>query len=309
MIEALIKLEIEMRMNCKIDQFERFMQGKSRVTKYSFYINQKKFIAKYYRPGKNNHYYTSVFGEMKKKGINIIEIEKDFYSVVLFKYCIIMKWMDGKVLDLKNSTFTREELYGLAEMAARELKSIHTFPIDKTRKLDLYKEYLRTKRFLIKKKIDVPHLNEFIKILDIALKENNDSLYGMTHLDFHAGNIIYRNDSAVIIDTETFDITHPWRDFSYALCINSLCENTYWMSFILAYFDWNIPDEFWEISRNYVLYHFVKLLISNYLNHSLESMYPLAEKIYDEYDGMKSNIPKWVESSLRKLKSGDKINE
>ena len=300
-MKSLIKKEIELRLHSRITDFEIFKQGKSRAIKYSFELDGKKYIAKYYRPRRKDRYLTKVFQNMRSEGINIIGILCGFYSVVLFKYCTIVEWVDGDVLDLEKNNYSREQIYDLASKAAVELRKIHRYPTDPKYNLNLKKDFRRTIHFLINHRVSVPHMDEFINIVETWISENEDTQYGMTHLDFHPGNILYNLCNVTIIDTETFDITHPWRDLTYALCLNHPYENTYWMSFILAYFDWNIPDEFWTYSRTYVIYHFLKLLVSNYLNDSLKEVYPLAEKIYFEYDGLNSNIPRWVDDSLRKL--------
>ena len=307
MVKQLIKKEIELRLHSRITDFEKFLQGKSRTSKYSFVLNEKKYIAKYSRPRLEDRYLTKVLQNMRRDGIHIASVLCGFYSVVLLKYCTITEWVDGNVINLEENNYSREQTYDLAKKAANELHKIHRYATNPIYNLNLSKDFKRTVRFILRHGIRVPHLDEYISSIENWIEDNEDTQYGMTHLDFHTGNIIYNAGEVTIIDTETFDVTHPWRDLTYALCLNYQYENTYWMSFILAYFNWNIPDEFWNYSRTYVIYHFLKLLVSNYLSDSLYEVYPLAEKIYLEYDSLNSDIPSWISDSIEKLRNEGEI--
>ena len=111
---------------------------------------------------------------------------------------------------------------------------------------------------------------------------------------------MYNKKPDRIIDLETICVSERWRDLVYAAEINFPEQHSFWLLFLLGYFDGKIPNEFFGQVKIYVIIYM--LMLAKYNRHSdIEMYFNLVNKVYEDYNSLRTDIPNWMIKTASEL--------
>lgn len=216
--------------------------------------------------------------------------------------CLVTAWVAGEEFTPQNKDIV--QLDHAAGKLAEHLRQLHTLPVqDGGREYSVAENIRSSIAFLDGNAVTLPHQKLYIRYLeDSRNSPYTDLRRGYIHFDLHRKNIIQRNDGDLcLIDWEIAGISDVWRDFVYAVCMHQPEEQEFWLLFLLHYFEDSIPDNFFTASRFYTVLFMLMLVRSNYVKGTMAQHSMLAEKIYDDYRGLKCTIPMWMKNTAQRL--------
>lgn len=120
------------------------------------------------------------------------------------------------------------------------------------------------------------------------------------HNDFHAGNIIVKNNKyAGVIDFNRCGITDPYNEFNKLEMFSTVISKEFSIGKIDGYFNKNIPEDFW-IYRAFtmakaIFYHVI--WATDYFPKEIDNAYQTIHHVLYNYDNFKRIIPKWYEET------------
>lgn len=209
-------------------------------------------------------------------------------------YCLVCDWFDGCDIDINKCNTDPEYLYNVANKAARALKQLHNLPIEGNVIVRTVEDEIsRVANFINENSVNVYKIKDFLDAVD-NISPIDISWLGYIHMDVNTHNFVYSDNAVGLIDFELVCVSDIRFDFSYALCVNHIYERRFWLCFLLSYFEGNIPENFFKSSRNFVITYVLKLLLFNHKMGTLDEYEYLLHQVYDEYDELKSNVPKWI---------------
>lgn len=298
----LLKKEIELHFKEELVEWHPLDKGGSK--NLSFYGKTKselKFIAKYLYCCRNTI-------ELRKIRKHITEVRCratpeciGCFLSIIGRFCFLNEWVEGSEIDFKLINENTCDLKECVLKSCKALKEIHSICLPKKAyHRQLEKDYKSALRAIERHNIEVPHFEKFKNYVDENLRNIKSNRQGIVHFDFHPGNIILGANCCKIIDLETACICDPWRDLVYALEINFPEQQRFCLLFLLEYFEGNIPDEFFYISKIYVIVYMLMLAKYN-RKGGLATYFLLVEKIYNDYNGLEGDVPKWISLTAQHL--------
>ena len=135
---------------------------------------------------------------------------------------MLLTWVEGKDLEEVLSDLTEEEQYQLGRQAGKVLKKIHSIDGDE---------------------ITIKYVKENI---DLIWKEKPVYMHG----DYHPGNLIYTDNG--VIDFNRWEVGDPYEEFYKLESFGIENSIPYCIGQIDAYFDDQIPEDFWITLAVYV---------------------------------------------------------
>ncbi|NCU33492.1 MAG: aminoglycoside phosphotransferase, partial [Candidatus Moranbacteria bacterium] len=116
------------------------------------------------------------------------------------------------------------------------------------------------------------------------------------HGDFHPGNLILTKDFTLgLIDFNRWDVLDPYEEFYKLECFSSAISIPFSKGQLDAYFDAQIPYDFWETLAVYAAHVAVYSILwaeqfgENDINH-MKDLYRMIVKHYDYFNQV---IPSW----------------
>lgn len=291
----ILKVEISFHLKEKIVEWKLNKAGGSRnVTYIGVTASGKKVLAKY------TLFTLNILRQRKIRRTIDAKITFGFpkliksYLSVFFLYCFVNEWLDGQPLDLNELNNDPQQLKDCAEKVCHLIKELHTLDLDTNTgtQRSLKKDYKHALSAIKHYKIAVPHYDSFVKYVDDNIEMVQTVRRSFVHFDFYPGNVISNNGEYKIIDLETVCISDPWRDLVYAIEINFPEQRNFWRLLLLNYFGGTIPSEFYSVSKLYVIVYM--LMIAKYNRDNLDTYFLLVNKVYDDYDNLNAEIPKWL---------------
>ena len=214
------------------------------------------------------------------------------------KVFALLKWVPGEDLEGVISKLSSKEQYEIGMQAGSVLRKIHeTCPETGTDK-NWYERYAE----IINPRLDA-YRNEGVSFAGSEnilryFEENKDLLKERPmchhHGDYHTGNLIVNADRLWVIDWHTMDfdsIGDPWYEF------NRL--DTRYPEFakgqIDAYFDDDVPDEFWRLFALYISASAITSIVwaKYWAPDKLDDIMGLNRSVLNLFDNMANPIPKW----------------
>ena len=300
--DIILKLEAEFHLHEDILEWQPLLTGGSTNLKY-YGITKSglKFNVKYQVLSNRNL--------QQRKIRNLLNLQTNLifprcicsYISLSSSVCFITEWIEGENLQLGQLNFNIDSLYMCVKKVCVQLKTLHSISVDMQPTNEIRKDYKKACATIKHYKIKIPHLDMYCNYIDTHIMELSSKRLGYVHFDFHPGNILQVHKGYRIIDLETISITDVWRDLVYAVAINFPIERKFWLLFLLEYFEGLPPKEFFSVSKLYVIIYMLMLAKSNYKNKTTDTYFQLAEKLYNDYQGLKTEIPSWFYSTAKEL--------
>ena len=210
----------------------------------------------------------------------------------------LLSWIYGEEAEKLIPNMSLKEQYELGKHAGSILRRIHdAAPVTDTSK-GWYERYFEviTPRIDAYKTEGVPFEGSD-RILNF-IEENRHLLKSRPlcrhHGDYHTGNLIVNDGKLWVIDWHTMDfesIGDPWYEF------NRL--DTKYPEFakgqIDAYFDGNVPDEFWRLFALYISASAITSIVwaKYWAPDKLDEIMGLNRSVLKLFDNMDNPIPTW----------------
>jgi serine/threonine-protein kinase len=224
-----------------------------------------------------------------------IELDKSDDGSKVFT---LLSWVKGEEAEKLIPNMSPKWQYELGKQAGDILRRIHDAAPVKNDSKNWYERYFE----VITPRIDA-YKNEGIpfegsdKILGF-IEENKHLMKSRPlchhHGDYHTGNLIVNDGKLWVIDWHTMDfdsIGDPWYEF------NRL--DTKYPEFakgqIDAYFDDDVPDEFWRLFALYISASAITSIVwaKYWAPDKLDDIMGLNRSVLNLFDNMANPIPKW----------------
>jgi aminoglycoside phosphotransferase (APT) family kinase protein len=219
---------------------------------------------------------------------------------------MLLTYVEGKDLEEALPILTEKEQYLLGREAGKILRKIHSIPIDES---DIPKETKQKKKlWQLSKYEDSPNLRvendetaiEFVKNnIDLIWKEQPVYQHG----DFHPGNLIYMNDGKVgVIDFNRWEVGDPYEEFYKLESFGIEVSIPYSIGQIDAYFDDEIPTDFWGALTVYCAWSalFSIKWAEKFGQADIDGMVERCHRAFKNYDNFNLIVPKWYDADLKR---------
>ena len=218
---------------------------------------------------------------------------------------MLLTFVEGVDLEQALPTLSEKEQYLLGREAGEILKKIHSIPLDNC---DIPTETKQKKKlWQLSRYEESPHLRvendaaviEFIKNnIDLIWKESPVYQHG----DFHPGNLIYMNDGQIgVIDFNRWEVGDPYEEFYKLESFGIEVSVPYSIGQIDAYFDDEIPNDFWGALAVYCAQAalFSIKWAEKFGQSDVDGMLERCKRAFENYDNFNSIIPKWYDGDLK----------
>mgnify|MGYP000106824019 FL=1 len=211
---------------------------------------------------------------------------------------MLLSWIEGNDLESVLPHLSEEEQYLLGRQAGIILKKIHSIKVDS---LDIPNNTRKDKKLL--QLSNYEESNVRIENDDIAIKYVKDNINKIwmeepvyMHGDFHPGNLIYMNDGSIgVIDFNRWKVGDPYEEFYKLDSFGIELSVPYCIGQIDAYFEEDIPLDFWKINAVYVAHaSLISIKWAEKFGQSdIDGMVRRAKQAFDNYDDFSKYIPNW----------------
>jgi aminoglycoside phosphotransferase (APT) family kinase protein len=219
---------------------------------------------------------------------------------------MLLTFVEGRDLEEALPTLSEKEQYLLGRKAGEILKRIHSMALDEC---DIPTQTKRERKlYQLARYEESPHLRvendenviEFVKNnIDLIWKE----VPVYQHGDFHPGNLIYMPNGEIgVIDFNRWEVGDPYEEFykleSFAIEVSV----SYSVGQIDAYFDGEIPMDFWGALAVYCAHAtlFSIKWAEKFGQKDVDGMVERCHRAFENYDKFNSVVPKWYDAELKK---------
>lgn len=211
---------------------------------------------------------------------------------------MLLTWLEGRDLEEILPGLPKEKQYQLGRKAGEILKKIHSIPVDEE---DIPTETKKPKKMwqlarYENSKVRIPDDEIAIKYV----KENIEQIWKKQpvylHGDFHPGNLIYMNDGDIgVIDFNRWEIGDPYEEFYKLQSFGIENSIPYCVGQIDAYFEDNVPEEFWIVNAVYVAHASLYSIkwAEKFGQGEIDGMIKRCKMAFADYDNFRTYIPKW----------------
>ena len=219
---------------------------------------------------------------------------------------MLLSFVEGKDLEEALPELSEKEQYLLGREAGKILKKIHSIPVDEC---DIPTQTKRERKlYQLSRYEDSANLRvaddevaiEFVKNnIDLIWKENPVYQHG----DFHPGNLIYMPDGQIgVIDFNRWEVGDPYEEFYKLESFGIEVSVPYSIGQIDAYFDDEIPNDFWGALAVYCAHAalFSIKWAEQFGQKDVDGMLERCKRAFANYDNFNSIIPKWYDGDLKK---------
>lgn len=218
---------------------------------------------------------------------------------------MLLTWVEGKDLEGILSDLPEYKQYKLGREAGSILKKIHSIQVDEQ---DYPKETKKGKKLLQLSRYENSHVR--INGDETAVKyvkDNIDQIWKKKpvymHGDFHPGNLIYMGDGSIgVIDFNRWEVGDPYEEFYKLQSFGIEQSIPYCIGQIDAYFDDDIPKDFWITLAVYVAHASLYSIkwAEKFGQKDIDGMVKRCLIAFEDYDDFKLYIPKWYTNKYRK---------
>lgn len=211
---------------------------------------------------------------------------------------MLLSWIEGNDLESVLPHLSDEEQYLLGRQAGVILKKIHSInvaPVDVPNTTKKDKKLLQLSRY--------EESNVRIENDEIAIKYVKDNIKNIwtkepvyMHGDFHPGNLIYMNDGSIgVIDFNRWEVGDPYEEFYKLDSFGIELSVPYCIGQVDAYFDDDIPLDFWKVHAVYVAHSslFSIKWAEKFGQSDIDGMVRRAKQAFDNYNDFSKYIPNW----------------
>ena len=218
---------------------------------------------------------------------------------------MLLSWVEGRDLEEVLPKLSEQEQYKLGRQAGTILRKIHSIPLDPA---DVPATTKREKKLM--QLVRYEESNVRISGDDIAVayvKDNINSIWQKTpvymHGDFHPGNLIYMHDGSIgVIDFNRWEVGDPYEEFYKLESFGIEISVPYCIGQIDAYFNDNVPEDFWTANAVYVAQAslFSIKWAEKFGQDEIDGMVRRARASMKNFENFNLSVPKWYSSALGK---------
>ena len=211
---------------------------------------------------------------------------------------MLLTWVEGSDLEEMLPKLSKEEQYRLGRQAGEILKKIHSVPLVPE---DVPKQTKKEKKLTQLARYENSDLR--ISGDETALryvKDNIDQIWRKapvyTHGDFHPGNLIYMADGSIgVIDFNRWEVGDPYEEFYKLESFGTEISIPYCIGQIDAYFDDDVPEDFWKANAVYVAQAslFSIKWAEPFGQKDIDGMVRRAKAALEDFGGFRRIVPKW----------------
>ena len=211
---------------------------------------------------------------------------------------MLLTWVEGCDLEEMLPKLPGEEQYRLGRQAGEILRKIHSVPLapeDIPQKTKQEKKLTQLARYE-NSDLRIPGDETALRYV----KDNIDQIWRQPpvymHGDFHPGNLIYMADGSIgVIDFNRWEVGDPYEEFYKLESFGTEISIPYCIGQIDAYFQDNVPEEFWKANAVYVAQAslFSIKWAEPFGQKDIDGMVRRAETAFEDFDGFRRIVPKW----------------
>ena len=219
---------------------------------------------------------------------------------------MLLTYVEGEDLEEALPRLNERDQYLLGREAGKILRKIHSIPIDEC---DIPKETKQKRKlWQLSRYEESRHLRvandetaiDFVKSnINLIWKENPVYQHG----DFHPGNLIYMNDGKIgVIDFNRWEVSDPYEEFYKLESFGTEVSIPYSIGQIDAYFDDEIPNDFWSALAVYCAWSalFSIKWAEPFGQKDVDGMVERCHRAFENYNNFNSVVPKWYDGDLKK---------
>lgn len=211
---------------------------------------------------------------------------------------MLLSWVEGEDLETVLPTLSEAEQYRLGRSAGRILKQIHSIPVDPTDQPQTTKREHKLRQLSQYEQSQV-RIEGDERVVQYV-KENIGLIWRLSpvyqHGDFHPGNLVYRPDGSIgVIDFNRWKVGDPYEEFYKLQSFGREVSIPYCVGQLDAYFDGNVPEDFWRTLAVYVAHAslFSIKWAEQFGKQEVEGMIRRCRVAMEDYDGFRTAIPRW----------------
>lgn len=211
---------------------------------------------------------------------------------------MLLSWVEGRDLEEVLPELSEQEQYKLGRQAGTILRKIHSIPLDPA---DVPATTKREKKLTQLARYEESNVRISSDEIAVAyVKENINSIWQKTpvymHGDFHPGNLIYMQDGSIgVIDFNRWEVGDPYEEFYKLESFGIEISVPYCIGQIDAYFNDNVPEDFWTANAVYVAQAslFSIKWAEKFGQGDIDGMVRRARASMINFDDFKITVPKW----------------
>ena len=236
---------------------------------------------------------------------NALKIDINMSMPIEFGVCndgqnvyMILSWIEGVDLEEVLPDLPVDEQYKLGRKAGEILKKIHSIAVTEN---DMPVETKKNKKLIQLSKYE--NSNVRIENDEWAVRfvyENIDKIWKekpvYMHGDFHPGNLIYMENGDIgVIDFNRWEVGDPYEEFYKLQSFARELSVPYCIGQIEAYFQDEIPNDFWSTLGVYVAWSSLYSIkwAEKFGQDEIDGMVKRCEKAFEDYDYFRLTVPKW----------------
>lgn len=215
---------------------------------------------------------------------------------------MLLTWVEGQDLETVLPDLPEKEQYALGRLAGNILKKIHSIPVEET---DIPAQTKVAKKMWQLSKYEASNVR--IANDEIAVKYVKDNIHKIwkekpvyLHGDFHPGNLIYLENGKIgVIDFNRWEVGDPYEEFYKLESFARELSIPYCIGQIQAYFEDDIPENFWSTLAVYVAHAslFSIQWAEKFGQADIDGMVERCMVAFEDYDYFKKNIPVWYQEN------------
>lgn len=219
---------------------------------------------------------------------------------------MLLSWVEGRDLEEVLPELSEWDQYKLGRQAGTILRKIHSIPLDSA---DVPATTKREKKLVQLVRYEESNLRFSGDEIAVAyVKENINSIWNKTpvymHGDFHPGNLIYMQDGSIgVIDFNRWEVGDPYEEFYKLESFGIEISVPYCIGQIDAYFNDNVPEDFWTANAVYVAQAslFSIKWAEKFGQAYVDGMVRRARASMKNFDNFNLSVPKWYSNTLGKF--------
>ena len=219
---------------------------------------------------------------------------------------MLLSWVEGRDLEEVLPELSEWDQYKLGRQAGTILRKIHSIPLDSA---DVPATTKREKKLVQLVRYEESNLRISGDEIAVAyVKENINSIWNKTpvymHGDFHPGNLIYMQDGSIgVIDFNRWEVGDPYEEFYKLESFGIEISVPYCIGQIDAYFNDNVPEDFWTANAVYVAQAslFSIKWAEKFGQADVDGMVRRARASMKNFDNFNLSVPKWYSNTLGKF--------
>lgn len=214
------------------------------------------------------------------------------------KVYMLLTWVEGCDLETKLPQLSEREQYMMGRQAGEILRKIHSVRVEPE---DMPTQTKKERKLYQLSRYEESNLRiEDDEIAIQYVKDNIDQIWRQPpvyqHGDFHPGNLIYREDGTIgVIDFNRWEIGDPYEEFYKLESFGVELSIPYCIGQIDAYFDGDVPEEFWRANAVYVAQAslFSIKWAEPFGQEDIDGMVRRAKTALVDFDGFRRIVPMW----------------